>query len=932
MLLMNIIQVNISIMVAITMLLSIFYLPPNGIVLSKQSAQAPPRTPNGINPILNLQLGHSTKVDAITFSPDGRYLLTEGNDTALLWDLLSRSLEAKVEHNDSDGLWNFSTNGEYLERNRTQFRLSDKKLIMDEVVRFDTSVLEKTVRRIKVSNNGQYEISLREREFTSTGWVSLWLTDKTTGKQRPFITKEDGEIEDAVLTSDNRSLLVLRRYLLGVQNNIVDERSAAWQYVIHVYDVATGRRTRTIRINAERIALSPDQKLLACSFRNRVRLVNFETLETVTTLGNTADRVAALSVLPGKTGFLHAAGLAYWSVELANRHIAYTHLTPQNLRQPLYPTETPDKVAMSSLQIRDGNRFAENGGQITELSNDGKAYIAEILTLSEKRVGVNLYKYLGLAKIQGETKTGNRSSTISHAIRVPQVGKTVLKNPTCTIGNNSIIADQQITRIERNGSEVARFVGLDSGEWILITPEGYYTASKGAAKAVAFQLDEQTYPFDQFDLKLNRPDIVLERLGYTDLKTVAAYRKLYEKRLKQAGITEKQFAPDFHTPLIKIDQKALLTSTQVSTATINVRVLDDRQNLASIEAMVNGVPAKGIDLKNKQRSEWAGAVSVELSPGRNRIQIWAVNDQQAESRKQTFEIFFDDKAFRPDLYVLTIGVGQYADSSIPTLLYAKKDATDIGAAFSAEKTRWRSVKTLNLLDIKASRESIRKAMTEFLASSRIGDTVIVYFAGHGTVTDDYYFVCYDTTKAKLEESGLAFGEIDKLLAQIPARRRLLFLDTCQSGEPDKEALGEGITTKPVVVASNSHLKSRALDPIIADPNSTLGFSRSLEWMRELFANLDRGSGATVIGASGWQELAYEDASKGYKNGLFAYALLSGIRNSPLDKKAPADRNKDGSVSVSELREWIEGVVLKESGGSQRPTVRQENLEDDFVIQ
>jgi hypothetical protein len=130
---------------------------------------------------------------------------------------------------------------------------------------------------------------------------------------------------------------------------------------------------------------------------------------------------------------------------------------------------------------------------------------------------------------------------------------------------------------------------------------------------------------------------------------------------------------------------------------------------------------------------------------------------------------------------------------------------------------------------------------------------------------------------------------------------------------------------PGIQVATRRLVTRALEPL-GDPSTGLGFSRSLEWMRELFANLNRGSGATVIGASAWQEVAIEDSSKGYRNGLFAYALLSGL------KGKAADTNKDGTLTVSELRAWIERVVLKESGGSQRPTTRQENLDDDFVIQ
>ena len=890
---------------------------------SRSTADVRPRPAQPV--ALNLQLGHSSKIKMVRFSPDGRFLLTQGNDSARLWEVASRSITTILPADSFAGYWRFSADGTYLERSRERLRLADGQRLPDELER-PCERDEETVYR--VSDDGKYLLEVF-RPYTSH--AGLRLLERATGKRIPLPLIAQEEIHDATLLPGKRSLIRVRRYNNFVIDRVVDERRGGG-YIVSIHDVATGRMISKLPVEAERIAVSPDGVLLACALGNRAWLVDMASSRTVATLGNTSDPVAGLSVAPGRVGFLHAASLGIWSVDLGGLRVTHRRLNAENLHQPLYSTINVNAVPMASFQIRDGNRFAQNGGQITSLSPDGRTYNAEVLTLSEERKWGNLYRYLGQATIRGETETGKRTETLSRTLRAMAVGIKPLPVPACTVGRTSLTGEGPFTRIEQDGQEIARFVTLDSGDWIISTPEGYYTASKGAAKAIGFRIDGQNYPFDQFDLKLNRPDIVLERLGYADLKTIAAYRALYLKRLKQAGVSEDQLSPDFHTPLLRVDQKALPTTTRVGTVTMNLRALDDRQKLDQIVVTVNGVPSKGVELTDKKLGEWAGALSMELSPGRNRIQVWAVNDQKAESRKQTFEVFFDDKIFRPDLYVLTIGVGKPTDTTIPSLLYASKDASDIGSAFAANKAHWRNVKVLSLLDAKASRDNIRKVLGEFLAPSRIGDTVVVYFAGHGVVTDDYYFVCHDTQKAKLEQTGLPFGDIDNILAKAPARRRLLLLDTCQSGEPDKEALGTGSAPKPIQVAGKVGVRARALDPILADPNSALGFSRSLEWMRDLFANLERGSGATVIGASAWQEFAFEDESKGYKNGLFAYALISGLRKNVVDKHASADTNKDGAVSVSELRSWIEKVVLKESGGSQRPTTRQENIDDDFSVQ
>lgn len=47
--------------------------------------------------------------------------------------------------------------------------------------------------------------------------------------------------------------------------------------------------------------------------------------------------------------------------------------------------------------------------------------------------------------------------------------------------------------------------------------------------------------------------------------------------------------------------------------------------------------------------------------------------------------------------------------------------------------------------------------------------------------------------------------------------------------------------------------------------------------------------------------------------------------------AHADLNKDKFITVSELQNYILNNVSKLTDGMQKPTMRQENIENDFVI-
>ena len=98
---------------------------------------------------------------------------------------------------------------------------------------------------------------------------------------------------------------------------------------------------------------------------------------------------------------------------------------------------------------------------------------------------------------------------------------------------------------------------------------------------------------------------------------------------------------------------------------------------------------------------------------------------------------------------------------------------------------------------------------------------------------------------------------------------------------------------------------------------------ALMLQKDLFADLRRGTGAVVISSSSGDEYSFEGTD--WKNGIFTYSLLEGL------KMKKADQNKDGQIQVSELQKYVMERVKALTNGGQNPTVRQENLADDFVV-
>jgi WD40 repeat protein len=64
-----------------------------------------------------------------------------------------------------------------------------------------------------------------------------------------------------------------------------------------------------------------------------------------------------------------------------------------------------------------------------------------------------------------------------------------------------------------NGNEIVALISLGQSEFVTITPDHYYRASKSPVRGVSFQVGDELLPFEQFAEKLNKPDIVLQRLG-----------------------------------------------------------------------------------------------------------------------------------------------------------------------------------------------------------------------------------------------------------------------------------------------------------------------------------------------------------------------------------------------------------------------------------
>ncbi|OJJ16380.1 hypothetical protein BKI52_34390 [marine bacterium AO1-C] len=491
----------------------------------------------------------------------------------------------------------------------------------------------------------------------------------------------------------------------------------------------------------------------------------------------------------------------------------------------------------------------------------------------------------------------------------------------------------------KTGKLLATLHALDNEDFIITTPELYYMTTKGGLKGVAFRVGDKVFPFEQFDLQYNRPDLVLKKIGYASQRVIKAYRRAYKKRLQKLGFDESRFNKDFHLPTIRLlSRKRLPVNTSKKQLQFKIKAEDTKYTLDRLHIYVNDTPIDGIngmDLRRKRSKVFERKMNLELSNGLNKIQVSVMNDKGVESLRETFEINYDGQKITPSLYVIALGVSQYKNAKM-NLNYARKDAQDVVNALLQKKKEYTQVVIDTLFDQNATISNVKK-LKQRLQTTKVDDRVMVFIASHGLLDEelDYYLAMHDINFKKPSERGLPYEDLEGLLDGIPARNKVLMIDACHSGEIDKQdrqdfktntntgtvsARGFGKTTQAKTKTNKEESDDFNFD--VADYKQ-VGLGNSFDLMKKMFADLRRNSGTTVISAAGGMEYALEGNL--WKNGVFTYCLLSGMKNKE------ADLNKDGKVMLSELQKYLKTQVPKVTNGKQQPTSRVENLSVDFRI-
>lgn len=195
------------------------------------------------------------------------------------------------------------------------------------------------------------------------------------------------------------------------------------------------------------------------------------------------------------------------------------------------------------------------------------------------------------------------------------------------------------------------------------------------------------------------------------------------------------------------------------------------------------------------------------------------------------------------LHGVFIGINKHRDSRINELTGATKDATALWALF---KDSVEGITDRRLLDEEAKAAAIREALDTSLGGAAEDDTVIVFFAGHGT--PGHQLVSYDADRDAIDHTTIPMQELADRLKSTKARASLVILDCCFSGGAPARVL-EGLPVARIGVTGATDLggDGRVVLAAARDDQEAFEFGKHGLFTAALLRVLQEGPGWTDIG-------------------------------------------------------------------------------------
>ncbi len=631
-----------------------------------------------------------------------------------------------------------------------------------------------------------------------------------------FLDPETGKpLRDAVSQDDSVTTLAVSPdkswFVTGSGAGSADFRVRVWSFAEGTVARSFDRHSAAI----QSVAMSPDGRWVASADRAGVIYVwDPVTLEERWQFGGAAP--SAFSVAWSQDG----KRIAWGSNPRDPKELTHTFLLDRGVPGPPPRPDEPWVFGASSTGGRSVGispdhrtvQLQENGRTVSQLTlpmpND-EAWATILTPRREVVVGTEFELRLydaGLGKRSRARFVGHDGAV--RALSVSPDGR--------FLASASEDKTVRIWSLERGGDvePLLSLVATLDGHWIAWTPRGFYAASPSGDDIIGWHVNRgddvaaDFYTAYQFRKRFYRPDVIRHVVEAGDVNRAVQMADRESHHQTEATLSIEQEvarAPAVEImevgPVPGVRKEGLGYQSDRAEVTLTVHV--DRADAATAVRVQVNHPAGSrrlVEAKPSGRAnEWI--LPAALTQGDNSVAVVATN-QAGESSPAIVTVRYEPPAGarKPSkLYVLCIGVKDYADPGIEKLSYADADATALASFYQGQRGKlYDSVEVRTLLNRSATRQAVLNGIS-WLETMGSEDSAILFVSSHGFRGSDvtasasrgaedasFYFAPCDAQLSRLAASGIRWVDIAERLRGLRGKDVVLMLDHCFSGGVDFE--------------------------------------------------------------------------------------------------------------------------------------------------
>lgn len=365
----------------------------------------------------------------------------------------------------------------------------------------------------------------------------------------------------------------------------------------------------------------------------------------------------------------------------------------------------------------------------------------------------------------------------------------------------------------KTGEHLLTLISLDDGgEWMVVTPQGLFDGTPVSWNQILWRYNQETFnvaPIEWFFNEFYYPGLLSDVFAG-----------------KRPRVSQDVSKKDRRQPVLKlslIGPQAPAAAVASRTIKVKIDVTDapaDKDNpqgtgARDVRLFRNGSLVKvwhGDVLKGQNSVSLEEEITVTAGP--NRLVAYGFNRDNVKSKDAPLVFTGAESLKRKGTaYIIAVGVNEYENPQY-NLKYATADAQSFGAEVrqrQAQIGEFEHVEVVQLLDKDATKANILAAIKrlageagppslkagplDVLQRAQPEDTVIIYYAGHGTAQAQRFYLIphdlgYTGDRTKLTEEGLKIMlahsisdlELEAAVEGIDAGHLLLVIDACNSGQ------------------------------------------------------------------------------------------------------------------------------------------------------